>query len=90
MDNNLNKAPLGGYLAELSRELSGQPGKFKAAMAEYSKMFRNAIKSSDWHNIKNKTYIVKHKVKDKVVTQSLTGGQIVERIIEIRTKQNER
>ena len=90
MDDNLNKAPLGGYLAELNRELAGEPGKHKAAMSEYSRVFREAIKSSDWHNLKKKTYIVKHKIGKKTVTQSLSGFEVVERMIEQRTKQNER
>ena len=84
MSDNLNKEPIGDYLA--GERLKFKPNQRKAFDIQYATSFRKAINTSDWFNIRDKSYVVNLPTGVK----TMKGSEITQEIINIRTKQNKR
>ncbi len=84
MSDNLNKEPIGDYLT--GERLKFKPNQRKAFDIQYATSFRKAINTSDWFNIRDKSYVVTLPTGVK----SMKGSEITQEIINIRTKQNKR
>ena len=64
----------------------GTKGMFKHYARQYEDAYRESAKGTDWKNIRNKTYAIT--TKDGV--RKMTGEEVVEKINEFYTKQNDK